>query len=92
MGQSDGKIQGRTKQYHYGLHRPRKKAYDRVPREELWRSLRLRGVSEYLVDCIRDMYTINVVHMWFFVLQGKRRVSKSKLGYIREVHLALSCL
>ena len=32
------------------------KAYDRVPREELWRSLRLRGVLEYLVDCIRDMY------------------------------------
>ena len=32
------------------------KAYDRVPREELWRSLRLRGVPEYLVDCIRDMY------------------------------------
>ena len=32
------------------------KVYDRVPREELWRSLRLRGVPEYLVDCIRDMY------------------------------------
>ena len=32
------------------------KAYDRVPREELRRSLRLRGVPEYLVDSIRDMY------------------------------------
>ena len=27
-----------------------------MPRDELWRSLRLRGVPEYLVDCIRDMY------------------------------------
>ena len=32
------------------------KAYDRVPREELWRSLRLRGVPEYLIECIKDMY------------------------------------
>ena len=32
------------------------KAYDRVPREEIWRCLRLRGIPEYLVQSIMDMY------------------------------------
>ena len=32
------------------------KAYDRIPREEIWRCLRLRGVPEYLVQTIMDMY------------------------------------
>ena len=32
------------------------KAYDRVPREEMWRSLKLKGVPQYLVECIKDMY------------------------------------
>ena len=32
------------------------KAYDRVPREELWKALRTRKVPEHLVVLIKDMY------------------------------------
>ncbi|XP_063594367.1 uncharacterized protein LOC134771355 [Penaeus indicus] len=32
------------------------KAYNRVPRDEIWRSLRLKGVPEYNVKSIKDMY------------------------------------
>ena len=32
------------------------KAYDRVPREELWRALRIRRVPEHLISLIKDMY------------------------------------
>ena len=33
-----------------------KKAYDRVPREEVWNCLRLKGVTESYVRLIQDMY------------------------------------
>ena len=33
-----------------------KKAYDRVPREELWGCLRLAETSEYYIRIIKDMY------------------------------------
>ena len=32
------------------------KAYDRVPRELIWYSLRRKGVSEAYINIIRDMY------------------------------------
>ena len=32
------------------------KAYDRVPREEVWNCLRLKGVTESYVRLIQDMY------------------------------------
>ena len=32
------------------------KAYDRVPREEVWYCLREKGVSEYLIDIVMEMY------------------------------------
>ena len=32
------------------------KAYDRVPREEVWNCLRLKGVTESYVQLIQDMY------------------------------------
>ena len=32
------------------------KAYDRVPRSEVWRSMRLKGVTEKYVRIVKDMY------------------------------------
>ncbi|KAI5746584.1 hypothetical protein M8J77_005190 [Diaphorina citri] len=32
------------------------KAYDRVPREEIWRCLREKGTPEKYVSIVRDMY------------------------------------
>jgi hypothetical protein len=32
------------------------KAYDRVPREEVWRCLRVKGVTENNVRLVKDMY------------------------------------
>ena len=32
------------------------KAYDRVPRSEVWRSMRLKGIKEKYVRIVKDMY------------------------------------
>ena len=32
------------------------KVYDRIPREEIWRSLRMRNVPEAYVEVIKDMF------------------------------------
>ena len=34
-----------------------KKAYDRVPREEIWRTMRERLVPEKYIKLVQDMYT-----------------------------------
>ncbi|KAI5102802.1 polycomb group RING finger protein 5-A [Silurus meridionalis] len=56
----------------------RKKAYDRVPREELWYCMRKSGVSEKYVRVVRDMYEDSVTAVkcavgttdWFRVKVG----------------------
>ena len=32
------------------------KAYDRVPRDDIWQGMRSKGVSEKYVHCVQDMY------------------------------------
>ena len=51
----DGKVQGRSKRALLCIRRPRK-AYDRVPREELWYCMRKSGIVEKYVQLVQGMY------------------------------------
>ncbi|VDL78169.1 unnamed protein product [Nippostrongylus brasiliensis] len=55
-----------------------KKAYDRLPREVLWRSLREREVSEHLIQIIRDMYS------------GSRATIRTPQGFTKKVDIAVA--
>ena len=40
------------------------KAYNRVPREQIWYLLRRKDVSEAFINIIRDMYASKVAQAW----------------------------
>ena len=54
------------------------KAYDRVPREELWECMRQAGVPECYAESIQDMY------------EGVRTLVRSVVGLIEDFKVRVS--
>ncbi|KAG8236783.1 hypothetical protein J437_LFUL018214 [Ladona fulva] len=53
-----------------------KKAYDRVPRQDIWRSMREKGVAEKYVRMLKEMYEGEVVQSSVGRTKGFPEVSK----------------
>ena len=66
------------------------KAYDKVPREEVWYCMRKSGLAEKYVRIVQDMYddSITVVRCAVGVTEG----FKVKVGLHHGLALALVCL
>ena len=66
------------------------KAFDRVPRKEVWWALRYLGVDEWIVSVIRAMYEDATTKV---KLNGRERVRLSVLGWgcIRDLFLGRYC-
>ena len=67
-----------------------KKAYDKVPREELWYCMRKSQVAEKYVKVVQDMYENNVTTVRCAV--GMTEEFKVEVGLHQGLALSLSCL
>ena len=63
------------------------KAYDRVPRELIWYSLRRKGVPEAYINIIRDM----CIGCKTSVMTSAGRTKEIEVGLPRAQHLVLCC-